>query len=88
MPIVNEVGILKLNYGGDLVATALYFTDEDDDSGVATAISGDYRQGMVAALILASVVALLEPEHRVKVLSIIKALEAANKDTPEDDIPF
>lgn len=88
MPVVDEVGVLKLNYGGDLVATALYFTDEDGESGVATAISGDYRQGMVAALILASAVALLEPPLRVKVLSVIKALEAEHKDTPEDDIPF
>lgn len=88
MPIVEERGVLKLNYGGEVIATALYFTDENDEAGVATAINGDYSQGVVAGLLLASAVALLEPAHRVKVIAIIKALEASYENTSEDDIPF
>lgn len=88
MPIVEEIGVMKLSYKGEHLATTLYFLDEDGDGGVATAIDDDVSKELVAQLILSGAVALLEPALRVKLLVIIEILKAKTNSALDDDLPF
>lgn len=85
---IEEAGELKVWWEGELIATTTFFRGSDDFAAAVTATDDDNANSLVAGLILSATVALLEPWHRVKVVSIIRALEAKYKKDSSGDVPF
>lgn len=81
-------GFMFLTWDNEVILTSEFVGDVDGDSVAKTRIYGSVSDELAAALVLASVVAVVPNNIRVKLLAAIGQLTATNKKASDDDLPF
>ncbi len=81
-------GYLYLILGSDVALSAHYDLSLDGRTIIQTTQKIEFPKELLAALVIASVVDMVHPDVKVKLLTCIRILEETAKNESDDEVPF